>query len=169
MQIECKLRSRRRMCLQTPGLARKAVRDNGMNPWVPHLFAYQPGAIKRLIWSLYKPPKCWSEINRMPDISLVKMGLFRISGELQFRVFNCGEPSKRRRMFLIEGKGSWKCDSQQRVHGFNWLSSCQERRTSFYRAPLFIAECESSFFWFINSISLQFLFVNFLQKLVFDL
>ena len=34
---------------------------------------------------------CWPEINGMPDISLAKMGLLRISKELQFGVCNHGK------------------------------------------------------------------------------
>ena len=49
---------------------------------------------------------CWHETNRLPDIPPVKMGLFRISRELQFKVCNYDEPhasspdSKARRALL---------------------------------------------------------------------
>ena len=39
------------------------------------------------------PTLCWPEINRLSDISSAKMGLSRISRELQFEVCICGEPS----------------------------------------------------------------------------
>ena len=49
-------------------------------------------AFRGLLWSLYGPPKCWPKINKLPDISPAKMGLFRISRELQFEIGNHGKP-----------------------------------------------------------------------------
>lgn len=109
MQTKYELRSKRRTYIWTLGSTGKAVSDTGLNLWVPRLFAYQPRAVVGLIWSLYKPPKCWSEINRLPAISPAKMDLFRISRELQFWVYNYGEPLQipaqdGRENAFIEGK-----------------------------------------------------------------
>ena len=55
----------------------------------------------------------YSETNKWPDISPVKMGLFRISRELQFGFCSCGEPSAsphvaREGAAFIVGKGRWE-------------------------------------------------------------
>lgn len=75
----------------------------------------------------------------------VKIGLFRISGELQFRVCNRDEPCASSHM-AREGEHFYKEEKEKkkkkeekevgravanRVHGFYWLSLCLERRVVF--------------------------------------
>ena len=57
------------MYLQSPGLARKAVRDSGLNVGTTPICSPAPESLGVLLWSLYAPPKCLPEIYRLPDIS----------------------------------------------------------------------------------------------------
>ena len=69
----------------------------------------------------------------MLDISSAKMGLFGISGELQFRVCNHGKPCASPHMaregehFQREEKEVGK-DVVKQCMALNWQSPCQERR-----------------------------------------
>ena len=80
MERGCKFRSRRKTYLQTPASMRKAVGNKGLD----YGYLSRAGVLRSLLWSLYMPPKCCFETNRLPDISPAKMGLFGISRELQF-------------------------------------------------------------------------------------
>ena len=65
--------------------------------------------------------KCWPKTNRLSGISSAKMGLFRISRELQFGVCNHGEPresshlSREGEYFYRRGKGSWRVIKTERL------------------------------------------------------
>ena len=100
----------------------------------------------------------------------VKIGLFRISGELQFRVCNHGEPCASSHM-AREGEHFYKEEKEvgravaNRVHGFLFAESLPGEKRSF-----------SSFCWALLSsqgtrappyspLTLRFLFINFLQGL----
>ena len=65
-----------------------------------------------------------------------KLVSFRIGRKFPFGVWNHGEPGasptwRGKENAFIEGKRIWESHSTQRVHGFRWLSSCQERRGVF--------------------------------------
>ena len=78
--------------------------------------------------------ECWPKTNRLSDISPAKMGLFRISRELQFGVCNYGEPragshlSREGEYFYRRGKGSWEGYKNRKSVAFHWLNPCQKRR-----------------------------------------
>ena len=59
--------------------------------WVPHLYIHHPWSHQG---SSLDP--CMDhqnvDLNRLPAISPVEMGLLGIKKELQFGVYNCGEP-----------------------------------------------------------------------------
>lgn len=102
MQRECELRSRRRI-FRLQMWWRKAVNDNGLNY----------GCHTCL---LTEPPKCGSEINRMLHIPPAKMGLSRISRELQFRMNDCRDllqvPAQQEDDAFLERKGSQEGSKQ---------------------------------------------------------
>ena len=89
--------------LQTPDWVRKAVNDNGLNC----------GCHTCL---LTEPPNCGSEINRMLHVPPAKMGLSRISRELQFRMYNCSAllqvPAQQEDDTFLERKGSQEGSQQ---------------------------------------------------------
>ena len=67
----------------------------------------------------------------------LKMGLFRISRELQFRVCNHGKPqaslptARKGEHFYREEKEAGRVITNK-ARGFHWLSLCQERRVFFF-------------------------------------
>ena len=71
---------------------------------------------------------CWSETNRLPEISPAKISLFKINRVLLFQICNHDKP---RASPQHGGKGSWEDYSKQRPHVFSQLSPCQERREVF--------------------------------------
>ena len=104
---------------------------------------------------LYK--YCSDKLNRLPDISPAKIGLFKISRELQFRVCNHGKPHTNSYMareggHFYGGKGSWEGYSKQRVNDFllaeslpgkkrSVSSSCWTRLSSqVMRAPILVSQ-----------------------------
>ena len=82
--------------------------------------------------SVLIPTLCWPETDRLQNISPAKMGLSRISRELQFEVCICGEPSvspqsARAGEHFYRGEeevGRAPTESM----GFHCLCPCQERR-----------------------------------------
>ena len=77
---------------------------------------------------------CCSETNRLPDTSLAKMSLFKMSKELHFRICNYGKPraSPRRHGKEIDFYSEEKEVGSTRVNkefmAFHWLNLCQERK-----------------------------------------
>ena len=77
---------------------------------------------------------CCSETNRLPDTSLAKMSLFKMSKELHFRICNYGKPraSPRRHGKEIDFYSEEKEVGRTRVNkefmAFHWLNLCQERK-----------------------------------------
>ena len=79
---------------------------------------------------------CGPEINRLPDISPAKMGLFGISRDLQFQVCNHGEPHvspcpATGELFYRGEKEVGRAIVNKESMAFHWLSPCQERRGVF--------------------------------------
>ena len=72
---------------------------------------------------------CCSETNRLPDTSLAKMSLFKMSKELHFRICNYGKPcaSPRRHGkeidFYSEEKEVGRATVNKESMAFHWLSS----------------------------------------------
>ena len=116
-----------------PVLAKKAVNDNGLNCGYHTCLLTSPRTIGSLLWSLYWPPKCWPETNRLQDISPAKTGLSGISRELQFGVCNHGNPPMAREggQFYREEKEVERALVNRESMVFHWLSPCWERRGDF--------------------------------------
>ena len=51
------------MCLQSLGSARKAARGNRFKNWCCICLLTSPGTFGSLLWSSYRPPKCWPTTN----------------------------------------------------------------------------------------------------------
>ena len=122
------------MFLQTPRSTRKAVSDNGVNcRYHLHWFT----SLDPLgIFSGTQRTVKFDQINRLPEISLAKMGLFRISRELQCGVCNLANHThvptwQRKEHTFIEEKGSWEGWSKQKSMACHWLSSFEERKELF--------------------------------------
>ena len=81
--------------------------------------------------------ECWPKTNRLSDISPAKMGLFRISRELQFGLCNHGKPRASSRLsregecFYRGEKEVGRVIKNKESTAFHWLSPCQERGGAF--------------------------------------
>lgn len=76
---------------------------------------------------------CWPKTYRLPVISPVKIGLFSISKELQFRICNCASHmhSKGRKMLFREENQGGRALVNKESRAFHWRSPCQESRGIF--------------------------------------
>ena len=100
---------------------------------------------------------CWPETNRLPDISPVKMGLFKISRELQFWVCNHNEPyaspqTAREGGCFYRGEKEVGRDVVNRIHGFSLTESLPGKKSSSLLGSSIVVGGESSPFWSPNSI-----------------
>ena len=91
-------------------------------------------SIKSLVNLAFSLPaeKSWSKKKkRLPGISPVKMSLFGIIRELQFKSSHMKVPwGQGKNIFVLEKKEVERT-MVNRVQGLSWLSPCQERRKSF--------------------------------------
>ena len=112
---------------------------------------------------------CCSETNRLPDTSLAKMSLFKMSKELHFRICNYGKPraSPRRHGkeidFYSEEKEVGRATVNKESMAFHWLNIFLERRGVFLLSIGFLlsSQWENCPCWSPDSIWLRFLFINF--------
>lgn len=78
---------------------------------------------------------CWPKTNRLQGVSPAKMGLFGICRELQFKVYNHGEPhaslhaTREAELFYRGEKGLWECYSKQRFHDFSLANLLPEKES----------------------------------------
>lgn len=84
-------------------------------------------------------PYCWPEINRLPEVSPGKKGLFRSSRELQQRLCNHRKPClglfrARKGELFYKRQGRLEGCSKQTVLAFHWLSLGLERQEFFLLA-----------------------------------
>lgn len=63
MQGGCELKFRSKMCRQSLGSARKAVRENRLKYWYCICLLTSPGTFGSLLWSSNRLPKCWPTTN----------------------------------------------------------------------------------------------------------
>ena len=153
MQSGCEPGPRRKMYFPVPGTGGKAVSDSGLSCWIPHLFAYQPLSCGGGLWSPHMRPKCWSGIKRLLDISLAKMGLFRMSREL----YN-GEPHAS--LHMAREGGCFYGEEEElgratvsRVRGFSLAESLPgKKRKPFLVGFCFCPRAWELPFWFLSSI-----------------
>ena len=117
-----------------PGVGEKAVSNSGLNCGYHTILLTSPKTVGGLLWFPYRPPKCWPEINRLPDISPTKMDLFKVSRELQFEVCNHCEPHKssctRKGKHFYRGERKSRGYSQKRVCGFSLAESLPGKKRS---------------------------------------
>ena len=119
-------------------------------------------AVRDLLWSLYRPTKCWPKTNRLPIISSAKKkkgGLFRVSRELQLCVCNHGGPcassytGRERKPANTEKKEAGSIVVNP-VHGFSLAESLSGNEGFFFflLGSAMVKGHESSPFWSPNSI-----------------
>ena len=130
------LESRRKMYPQTPGSAREAVSNKRLNHGYCNSLLTSPrtfgGSPLVLVWAT----KCCPKTNRMPDISLAKMELFRISWDCNLgsgtMVKHVQVPAQQgKEKDFLEGKRKMGRAVNKEPKAFHWLSRCLERRAVF--------------------------------------
>ena len=125
MQRGRKLRSRRKTFPQTPGLARKAMSNSGLNVGTTSVCLSAPES-SGVFEFLYGPPKCWLKPSRLGAVSPAKKWIYlgsaknyNLGSATMVRHINdpCNEES---RTLSKRGRGSWQGGSKQSVHWRNW-------------------------------------------------
>jgi len=94
------------------------------------------------------------------------MGLFGISKELQFRVYNHSKPSlsphrAREELFFKKGNECLEGCGKQRTSDFSLAESLPRQFFFCLSGSAVVIGCESSPFWSSYSIELLLLFINF--------
>ena len=114
---------------------------------------------------------CWSETNRLPDISPARMGLFGLSGKLQFGVCNhgnlhtiCHMVREREHFYIMKKKDG------RAIAKSLWLFTAFARKEGTFFLLLgstIITEYEGSPLLF-SQLYQRFLFINFLHFLLLN-
>ena len=82
-----------------------------------------PRAIASLLWAIYGPPKCWSETNRLQDISLEKWINLRWGEDCNSwsaaMASHMKVPAWQGMENCYRGEGNWEDCGKRRVHGFS--------------------------------------------------
>lgn len=162
MQGGCELKFRSKMCRQSLGSARKAVRETGSNIGTAFVCSPALGPLG-VFWSSNRLPKCWPTTNF--QIFLQQRSFYSGSSEKPEFGFANSEPVQvlpnlpdgKARVFLKRGKEIER-PIVNKVRAFHWGSPCQERN-------IFLSSCWALLsshdvrapFWPLNSICLRFL------------
>ena len=131
---------------------RKAVNPMGSIMDADHTCSLTSSqAVRDLLWSLYRPTKCWPKTNRLPIISSAKKkkrGLFRISRELQLCVCNHGGPCAS----SYTGRERKPANTEKKEAGSIVVNPGNEGFFFFLLGSAMVKGHESSPFWSPNSI-----------------